>query len=353
MNKNILVLRFSAMGDVALVVASIAKIQSENKNVNLIIVSRDKFKVFFENYPNVSFFSANFDGKHKGFLGLFRLFLSLKKLDIHTVIDLHQNLRTSVLKFFFFIINTKTFTLDKGRNEKKKLVKNISFKPLKHTLTRYLEVFEKAKIISSTEVSESLIPILKPKTESFDKINNWLEKNELTNQTLIGIAPFAQHKGKIWPIEKYNELLKKINDSNLDLKILFFGGGQTENDLVNHLIIDKKNTINTIGKFNLSEEIALISKLSVLVCSDSANMHFAALTGVKTLSIWGSTHQYAGFSPVFQPIENSIEIPKTELNCRPCSVYGNKICVRGDYACLNWIKPEIVFNQLQKLIKQV
>ena len=75
---------------------------------------------------------------------------------------------------------------------------------------------------------------------------------------------------------------------------------------------------------------------------DSGNMHLAALSGVPVLSIWGATHPDAGFGPWGQGEEAILQIPTDELTCRPCSVFGNKPCWRGDLACLTSISVETV-----------
>ena len=74
-----------------------------------------------------------------------------------------------------------------------------------------------------------------------------------------------------------------------------------------------------------------MSHLDVMLSMDSANMHLASLTGIPVVSVWGATHPMAGFLGYNQDPENVIQI---DLECRPCSIYGNKPCQRGDYACL-------------------
>ncbi|HNV67091.1 MAG TPA: glycosyl transferase family 1, partial [Bacteroidales bacterium] len=90
--------------------------------------------------------------------------------------------------------------------------------------------------------------------------------------------------------------------------------------------------------------------LDLMVAMDSSNMHLAAMTGVETLSIWGGTHPRAGFSAWGMPPENQIQIPDTELTCRPCTIYGKGTCRRGDLACLEWLTPEAV---LQKILNKL
>jgi len=105
-----------------------------------------------------------------------------------------------------------------------------------------------------------------------------------------------------------------------------------------------------IGKLTLDEELVFMSKIDLMISMDSSNMHMAALVGTKVISIWGGTDPLSGFSAWMQPDNFSIRIPVEELTCRPCTVYGKGECKRGDFACMNWLTPEIVFERIEKLI---
>ncbi|MEL6986940.1 MAG: glycosyltransferase family 9 protein, partial [Bacteroidota bacterium] len=161
----------------------------------------------------------------------------------------------------------------------------------------------------------------------------------------VGIAPFAKHKGKRYPLEKMEDLIAKIVDQ-YDF-VMLFGGGPKEIQKLESLEAKFKNAISLAGKFSLDDELFLMMNLKWMLCMDSANMHMAALAGVRTFSIWGATHPYAGFLSYNHKEEDVIQIAHDELDCRPCSVYGNKSCHRGDYACLNWITTEMILNKLQ------
>ena len=77
---------------------------------------------------------------------------------------------------------------------------------------------------------------------------------------------------------------------------------------------------------------------------DSGNMHLASLVGTRVLSIWGATHPYAGFMGFGQHESDCIQ---RDLNCRPCSVYGNKKCRLGDYRCMDIPSEEVTERILQ------
>ncbi len=328
------------MGDVALVMASLKQVILINPNVHIHVVSREKFRTFFNNQPQITFIPADLDRKHKGIKGLFSLAKELKLINATHLLDLHQNLRTSILKTFLLFSIKNIFTVSKGRTEKSKLTKNKEFKPLKHTCERYLDVFVKAGIIENNEITKEILPVFRISDDCKNKIENWISVKNITRK-IIGIAPFAQHHGKMWPLEKYKAVSEELSDS---YQLIFFGGGNKEKELINENFADLGE--NIIGEMTLEEELYLMSKLEYMICGDTSNMHFAALMGTKVISIWGATHINAGFGPLFQPNDFIVEVPKEELPCRPCSVYGNIACYRKDYACLNLLNPESVLKKV-------
>ncbi|WP_316930923.1 glycosyltransferase family protein [Lacinutrix jangbogonensis] len=98
--KHILVIRLSAMGDVAMSVPVLRAFLQQHPNIKLTVLTRAFFKPFFRDLKNVTVFSPDLTGKHKGFFGLYRLSRALKNLGIDKVADLHNVLRTKILKFF-------------------------------------------------------------------------------------------------------------------------------------------------------------------------------------------------------------------------------------------------------------
>ena len=90
-----------------------------------------------------------------------------------------------------------------------------------------------------------------------------------------------------------------------------------------------------------------MSHLDAMVSMDSSNMHLASLTGTPVVSVWGATHPYAGFLGWGQSTDNIVQI---DLECRPCSIYGQKPCRRGDYACMNGIAPETIVDKIENIL---
>lgn len=104
-----------------------------------------------------------------------------------------------------------------------------------------------------------------------------------------------------------------------------------------------ENTYIAHSEFDLAGEIAMMQQLDVMLTMDSANMHLASLVGTPVVSVWGGTHPYAGFLGWNQKDTDCVQL---DMPCRPCSVYGNKPCLRGDYACLKGITPEMIVGKV-------
>jgi len=341
--SKILIFRFSALGDVAMTVPVIYSLAISFPTLEITILSRASFQPLFVNLPhNVKFISADFESKYKGIFGLNKLFRELKSENFDYVADFHNVLRTSYLTWLFKLNGISTAKIDKGRAEKKNLTRknNKIFAPLKSNFIRYQEVL--AKLGFEFEVKfHSLFPL-----ESKDLKPIILSKFASTNKKFVGIAPFAKHQGKIYPIELQEEVIAHFaKDSRIQLFI--FGGGKQEKLIVDAWIQKYPSVQSMIGKLKFNEELLLINELDLMFSMDSANMHLAALTNTKTLTLWGATHPFAGFVAWNQLPENIIEL---NLACRPCSVYGNKVCFRKDYACLNEIKPQHIISKIEQFL---
>lgn len=338
--KKILVIRFSALGDVAISVSVIKNFLAQYPDKEIIFLTRKSFVPLFRDIKRIEFITPDLKN-YKGFIGLFRLFGEINsKFDFSEVIDIHNVLRTKVLRFFFFFTFAKCFKIGKGRSEKRKAVrfKNKILKKLPHSSERYANVFEKAgykinlttrklnkKSIADTEITEKL---------------NLKSKN-------IGIAPFAFHKQKQYPIEKMRQVIEILDKE--DISIFIFGGGQSELEIAENLESHFENVTSLVGKYNLEKELDIISNLNLMLTMDSGNMHIANLAGAKTLSVWGATHPYLGFYSTGNYNEDLfIQIPEKDLPCRPCSVFGKKKCFRNDIACLNNIAPETIAEKVLK-----
>jgi len=334
--KHILVIRLSAMGDVAMCVPVLRAFTLQHPKVKLTVLTRPFFKPFFQDLENVTVFAADLKGKHKGIIGLFKLSRELKHLGINQVADLHNVLRTKILKFFFF---GKTFKqIDKGRNDKKALVSGKLFQQLKTTHERYADVFR--NLGYTLALSNPTFPNqLKLK----DSTQTLLEKD---NKHWIGIAPFAQYQSKMYPLDLLERVIQELSKTN---KVILFGGGPEEIKTLNSFQNKYNNVINLAGKLTLTEELQVISNLDVMLSMDSGNAHIAAMLGKKVITIWNVTHPFAGFSPFNQPQSHNILANREQFPLIPTSIYGNKYPEHYKEASRT-IAPETVIKKIESVL---
>ncbi|MCX6215578.1 glycosyltransferase family 9 protein [Spirosoma sp.] len=349
--KQLLLLRFSAMGDVALLAPVVQSFSQRYPDATITLVTRAKFAVFFEQLPGVRIIGADFEGRHKGLSGLLQLVKELRQIaSFDVVIDAHQNLRSAVLKRLFQLTGVPSFTINKGRAEKNALTRktNKIRRQLTHSVDRYARVFKTAGFDLDPIKPFTFPPIPAAEKELAAFLRN---PSVRTDTPWLGIAPFAQHTQKMWPFDYVATLLPQLYDQQ-PITIFLFGGGPDEITRLKDLQQQFPQAVLVAGQLSMAAELLLISRLTGMVCMDSGNMHLAALSGVPVVSIWGSTHPDAGFGPWGQGEEAVVQISPDVLPCRPCSVFGNRPCFRGDLACLNWITVDMVANRVQQLLER-
>ncbi|WP_298222215.1 glycosyltransferase family 9 protein [Flavobacterium sp.] len=334
-------MRLSAMGDVAMMVPVLRALVQQYPNVRVTVISRPFYRPFFNDIPNLTFFA--FDKKrHKGFSGLFRLYRDLKPLSIDAFADLHNVLRSKVVRTFFAWSGKKVAFTDKGRAEKKALTRaeNKIFKPLPTMFERHAKTFETLGF--PIDLSQPTFPS-KPKLDKavFDfagaKTNHW-----------IGIAPFAQYDSKVYPLDLMRQVIQQLAQ---DRRIqIFLFGGHSEMQQLESLSKDSENVKVVTGTLLFEQELQLISHLDVMLSMDSGNGHIAAMYGVEVITLFGATHPYAGFLPFNQPIENALIPDRKQFPKLPTSVYGNKK-EAGYEEAMRTISPEEVVAKIKTTIK--
>ncbi|MGC1515791.1 MAG: glycosyltransferase family 9 protein [Maribacter sp.] len=347
MEKNrethILVIRLSAMGDVAMTVPVLLGILKKYPNTKITMLTKPFYAPIFWGIKNVTVHAADVNGKHKGVFGLWRLFKSLKRLHVDGVADLHNVLRSTLLKFFFKLTKVQFVQLDKGREEKKSLTdpKRGALKPLKTTFERYAEVVEHLGLPIAAEDMDRL-----PKRSIPEHLKEIYIPSE---KILIGIAPFAAFEAKMYPLHLMEVVLNELDQTGR-YKIILFGGGPQEAAFLENWEKKFTNVSNVAGKLSFSEELALISNLRLMLAMDSGNAHLAALYGVPTVTLWGVTHPYAGFYPFGQPESNAILSDRSMYPRIPTSIYGNKYPA-GYGAVMDTIEPMVVRDKILEVLE--
>ena len=376
---NILLIRFSALGDVAMLAPVVREYALKHPSDTLTVLSKPFHAPLFDDLaPNVYFLGKDPKRDYKGIPGLYRLFRELHLMNFDLVIDMHDVLRTKFLRNLFRVYGYEVRKMDKHRSLRRKITASEE----KKQLMRLPTAFENYAIALGEPLSEKR----KVKSEKYaDEIskNNpdgdsslFTFHSSLPSVARIGLAPFAAHAGKIYPLERMEKVIELLIEKRPECRIILFGGGGKEREQMekwagkysnvelaatvisekqkvksekyaDDTVQDERNNNFQLSTFNsqLGSELQLMKDLDVMLSMDSANMHLASLVGTRVVSIWGATHPWAGFLGWQQSEDDCVQ--RCDLKCRPCSIYGNKPCKRGDMECMN-IEPSKVVEQLLK-----
>ena len=337
--RNVLLIRFSAIGDVAMTVPVIHSLASAYPDVRFTMLSNVRFAPFFEHLPeNVTFMGVDLKRDYHGFGAMLKLFHKLSRKRFDAVADLHGVLRTTALSIFFRLSFRRVSRIDKDRRSRKRItrLKKKDLSPRITSFERYRLVLDKLGFKFDLNFSS----IFGPDGADMGVIEKIIGTKDCK---WIGVAPFAAHKGKIYPLYLMEEVVAQIDSACLCRQFVFAYG--KERVLVEEWA-QKYRSVELIDtRLGMEGELVLMSHMDVMLAMDSSNMHLASLTGTPVVSIWGATHPYAGFMGWGQKPDDCIQL---DLPCRPCSIYGKKECIYSDYRCLTGIDPDTVFAKVRK-----
>ncbi len=344
--EHILIIRFSALGDVAMAVPVVWSLAHQYPDIRITVLSRNSSRPLFEDLaPNVGFMGADLKREYRGIRGLNALYRRLTAKQFTAIADLHNVLRSEFLRMRFNMGHYHVAHINKHRKGRRRLISNNN-KQLTQQPTsfeNYCEVLERL----GYPITIDFHSIFPPEGGNLNLLPAPIHVKNSFDQW-IGIAPFAAHKGKVYPPELMEKVIQQLCQQHPKARLMLFGRGEEEEKYFKEWCQRYPQCLD-ISQYteSMHQELILMSHLNVMLSMDSANMHLASLTGIPVVSIWGATHPYAGFLGWQQSKQNIIQ---TDLDCRPCSIFGQKSCRRGDYACLNLIKPETVVEKINTFI---
>ena len=344
--RNVLIARFSALGDVAMTVPVVYSVCEAHPRTHFIMLTQPVASSLFVNSPaNLTVIGVDVKKKYRGMKGIYRLYRDMKEqYDIDVFIDLHDVLRTWILGMFCTFGGVPVKRIDKGRSGKRALTRRYNKRmfPLISQRERYREVFYRAGFVFN-ETFKSLFGGKKPAPKVFAEITTPKKDGE----RWIAIAPFAKHPGKIYP----PHLMRKVVDEVASwdgVKVFLFGGGAEEQKVLAEWDAAHENVTSlAVKRYGFPVELSLLSHCDVMVSMDSANMHLASLVCLPVVSIWGATHPYCGFMGWHQDQRDTVQL---NMLCRPCSVFGNKPCRYKDFFCLNGIAPSLIITHIKDVL---
>lgn len=344
---RLLVVRFSAMGDVALLLPVLVSVLRRHPQLHIDLLTRPKWASLFEGIERLQPLPADVDNEYKGMSGLWHLSRRLPLREYDCLIDAHQNLRSNIIKAIARLQGVRCLSISKNRTQRKRFIRQRAAFALPHVTEMYAAPFRQLGLDATLLPP----PYMLFSAEEQGALDNFLHSLDLLpkKSAWVGIAPFAFHENKQWGVHKVESLLRLIRQRYPEWRIFLFGGGKKEAALMDELCaLSPSQIVNMAGRLSLRQEWHFMHRLDAMLSMDSANMHLAALAAIPVVSIWGATHPAAGFAPLFQAKENIIQ--RKDLDCRPCSIFGSKPCVRGDKACMEGIEAAQVMARLEKVV---
>lgn len=323
--KHVLVIRLSALGDVAIMAPVVHAYAAANPEVRFTVAGPPLLEPLFEGEPNVSYLVLK---KKQSFIKIYR---ALNAVGADTVVDLHRVNRVGfaivTLRLrHLFNPQVRIFALHKGRVSRWLYLHHRWRHARKPQYERYDDVFRRAGLTCEHRATPQVI------------------KQQGNQAVAIGIAPFSQHEGKVWPLERTEALVRMLSERGRE--VLLFGSKE-EATVLEGWAAKYGGVGSVAGKHSFREELEIIKGLGLMVSMDSANMHFASAMGVPVVSIWGATHPGFGFYPQGQDPANAL---CANLPCQPCSAFGQKPCRYGDHRCLLAITPEMVLEKIEAIV---
>jgi ADP-heptose:LPS heptosyltransferase len=325
---KILVIRFSSIGDIVLTTPVIRCLKTQLDEVEIHYATKPGYKSIFEENPYI-------DKMH--FLGesLPAFISELREEKFDCIVDLHHNLRTSIIKT---ALGVKAYSFNK-LNWKKWLIVNLKINQLPniHIVDRNLLAVKELGVKNDSLGLDYFIP------EKDEVPMEWLP--ETHQRGYIAYAIGAQHDTKKLPLKRMIELCDRINkpivllggkedfENGEEIKKFFERneGSQKFEDGLKEL--NKKTIIyNACGKYNLNQSASLVKQSRYMFSHDTGLMHIAAALKKEVFSIWGNTIPSFGMYPYrtkFTVLENN------KLSCRPCSKIGYAKCPQGHFKCMN------------------
>ncbi len=335
-NKRILVIRLSALGDVAMTLPVVYSLARQYPCLQVTMLTTPFFARLFINRPeNLEVLAVDLKKNYHGTSGLFRLMKRLAGMRFDYVADLHNVLRSWMIGTMFRLKGIKVRMVDKGRKERMQLLHGDKSLQTRSYIQRYADTFESLGF-----------PVSLDFRSLFD--NQEVSVPLEVESNPIGIAPFARYTNKTYPLEKVSELVRLLTEKGFS--VYLFGGGKKEQEQLERIERLIPNAHSLAGKYTIEDELRIMSKMQVMVSMDSANHHLASLAGTPVLSIWGSTTPACGFMGYAQKESNALF---ARLDCQPCTIAGSETCKKGgSLDCMNQLSPDIIVKHIKLMCNQ-
>jgi len=312
---KVLIIRFSSIGDVVLT-TPVIRCLKQQLGAEIHYYTKPSFQPILQANPYV-------DKIHLLPAGKLPFLKDLKDENFDYIIDLHNNLRTRLVKLY---LGKKSLSFSKLNFEKFLLVNfKINRLPDIHIVDRYLDTVSRLNVHNDNKGLDYFIP----------------EQSEVNIQQLPAgyqsgydvLVVGASFRTKRLPLHKLKELTDTITNP-----VIVLGGKE---DIEAGEYLEKAfphKVYNGAGNYSINQSASIVRQANTVYTHDTGLMHIAAAFQKKIVSIWGNTVPAFGMYPYKTPFEI---IENNHLSCRPCSKIGYDQCPKGHFRCMESLQFEI------------
>lgn len=340
--RNVLVIRLSVLGNVAMAIPVLYPVCKANPDTRFIMLTKKWPASMFHDRPaNLKVVDFDIKEHHSGLFGLLKLARQLYKLyDIDAVADLHNVSGTWIIDAYMRAKGAPIARLDREKPKRRALVNHKTKEPVTPIHERYRWVFQKLGF----KTPDNFTRLYEGRDMPSSPIV--LEKEE--GQRWIAISPFSSHRQKAYPLELMEKVIAELSKKE-NYRIFLMGGGKAEKIALRPIARKYKHVVSMAEvKHQFIDEYALLGKCDLMLTMESANMHLASLVDLQAMTVWGPTSPACGYLGYNQIVEDDIQL---DMECRPCSITGDKPCRFGDFPCLKNIPPEYIVQHVIEAVE--
>lgn len=306
--KKFLIIRFSSIGDIVLTTPVIRCLKKQYPDAEIHFFTKPSYAFLLRHNPYISVV-------HELDKPLFEKTIELKSMCFDYVIDLHNNMRSALVKA---ILQTTAISFDKLNTEKTILVKTgINALPAIHIVDRYMQSLENFDVKNDGEGLDYFLPAV---------ISLPVALPEKYSVFAIG----AQHYTKRLPVHKITEFIQSVQGA-----VVLLGGKEDEENGNAVLKLVGNKAINLCGKLSFDESAFVVKNATKVISHDTGLMHVAAALKKQIISVWGNTVPEFGMYPYYGKYEVENRMLEVKgLSCRPCTKIGFATCPEGHFMCM-------------------
>ncbi len=326
---NILLVRFSSLGDVLLTTPLIRALRARHPDATLTALTKEEWAPLLVANPHLDQVVSIARGESVATVAR-----AIRSAGFTHRLDLHGSVRTRILRM---LAPGSWTTYDARRRARRILIreKRDSYGTHVPVPERY---FEAARELDVTP--DGGPPELCLSASATARAEEWLSGAGLDGpEPLVAIAPGAAHATKRWPVRHWRQLAGALARAGCRILVV---GGTGDRAVGAELVAAVPSRLRSAaGALDLQATGALLQRARVVISGDTGPMHLATAVGTPVVALFGPTVEAFGFFPYRA---NAVVLQR-ELPCRPCGSKGGPRCPLGHHRCLEEIGSDMVLER--------